>query len=67
MAFVASEKTKTLTIKLVKSLIGTKEKQSLTAEALGLRKIGDVTTQPNNAQTVGKINTIIHLVEVTEA
>ena len=67
MAFVASEKTKTLTIKLTKSLIGTKRNQSLTAEALGLRKIGDVTTQPNNAQTVGKINTIIHLVEVTEA
>lgn len=67
MAFVASEKTKTLTIKLVKSLIGTKQNQSLTAESLGLRRIGDVTKQPNNAQTVGKINTIIHLVEVTEA
>ena len=67
MAFVAEKKTKTLTVKLVKSLIGAKKNQIATAEALGLRKINDVTTQPNNAQTVGKINTIIHLVEVTEA
>ena len=67
MAFVAEKKTKTLTVKLVKSLIGAKKNQIATAEALGLRKVGDVTKQPNNAQTVGKINTIIHLVEVTEA
>ncbi len=67
MAFVAEKKTKTLTVKLVKSLIGAKKNQIATAEALGLRRIGDVTTQPNNAQTVGKINTIIHLIEVTEA
>ncbi len=67
MAFVAEKKTKTLTVKLVKSLIGAKKNQIATAEALGLRRVGDVTKQPNNAQTVGKINTIIHLVEVTEA
>ena len=67
MAFVADKKTKTLTVKLVKSIIGAKKNQIATAEALGLRRIGDVTKQPNNAQTVGKINTIIHLVEVTEA
>lgn len=67
MAFVADKKTKTLTVKLVKSVIGAKKNQIATAEALGLRRIGDVTKQPNNAQTVGKINTIIHLVEVTEA
>ncbi len=67
MAFEASAKTKTITVKLTKSLIGAKKNQIATAEALGLRKIGDVTKQPNNAQTIGKINTIIHLVEVTEA
>lgn len=54
-------------IKLVKSLIGRKKDQIATAESLGLRKIGDVTTQPDNAQTVGKINKISHLIEVTEA
>ena len=54
-------------IKLVKSLIGRKKDQIATAQSLGLRKVGDVTTQPNNAQTQGKINKISHLIEVTEA
>lgn len=54
-------------IKLAKSLIGRKKDQIATAESLGLRKIGDVTTQPDNAQTAGKINKISHLIEVTEA
>lgn len=54
-------------IKLTKSLIGRKKDQIATAESLGLRKIGDITVQPDNAQTNGKINKISHLVEVTEA
>ncbi|MBQ4155719.1 MAG: uL30 family ribosomal protein, partial [Clostridia bacterium] len=33
---------------------------------LGLKKPGDVTVQPDNAQTKGKIAKISHLVEVTE-
>ncbi|MBQ4154897.1 MAG: 50S ribosomal protein L30 [Clostridia bacterium] len=56
-----------LKVKLVKSLIGCKSNQILTAQALGLKKIGDETVQPDNAQTMGKINKIIHLVEVTKA
>ncbi len=55
-----------LTVKLVKSTIGSKKDQIATANALGLRKIGDVSVQPDNAQTRGKINKISHLVEVTE-
>ncbi|MEE1155192.1 MAG: 50S ribosomal protein L30 [Acutalibacteraceae bacterium] len=54
-------------IKLVKSLIGTKKNQIATAQALGLKKIGDVTTQPDNAQTRGKVAKISHLIEVSEA
>ena len=54
-------------IKLVKSLIGRKKDQIATAQSLGLRKIGDTTTQPDNAQTDGKIKKISHLIEVTEA
>ncbi|MCR4862695.1 MAG: 50S ribosomal protein L30 [Ruminococcus sp.] len=54
-------------IKLVKSLIGRKKDQIATAQSLGLKKIGDTTTQPDNAQTQGKINKISHLIEVTEA
>ncbi len=51
-------------IKLVKSLIGAKKDQIATAYALGLKKIGDVTEQPDNAQTKGKVTKIIHLIEV---
>ena len=55
-----------MTIKLVKSLIGSKKDQIATAHALGLKKIGDVTTQPDNAQTKGKINKVSHLVKIVE-
>ena len=54
-------------VKLVKSLIGSKKDQIATAHALGLRKIGDVSVQPNNPQTLGKVKKILHLLEVTEA
>lgn len=54
-------------ITLKKSLIGCKKDQIATAASLGLRKIGDVTVQPDNAQTKGKINKIGFLLEVTEA
>ncbi len=54
-------------IKLVKSLAGCKKDQIATAEALGLRKIGSETTQPDNAATRGKIAKISHLVVWTEA
>ncbi|NLA77208.1 MAG: 50S ribosomal protein L30 [Clostridiales bacterium] len=53
-------------VKLVKSLIGSKKDQIATAHALGLRKIGDVSVQPDNAPTQGKINKVKHLIEVTE-
>lgn len=56
-----------LKIKLVKSIIGSKKDQIATVNALGLKKIGDETIQPDNAQTKGKIAKVIHLVEVTEA
>lgn len=58
---------KEIKITLVKSLIGSTQKQIASAQALGLRKIGDTTTQPDNPQTKGKIVKISHLVEVTEA
>ena len=54
-------------VKLVKSLIGSKKDQIATAQALGLKKIGDVTVQPNNPQTQGKVKKIGHLIETTEA
>lgn len=64
---MAKKATKTVTIKLSRSLIGSKKDQIATANSLGLRKIGDTVCQPANAATQGKVNKIIHLVEVTEA
>jgi large subunit ribosomal protein L30 len=55
-----------LKIKLIKSISGRLKKQIATAHSLGLRKIGDVTEQPDNAATQGKIKVISHLIQVTE-
>ena len=55
-----------LKIKLVKSLAGRKDSHIATAQSLGLRKIGAVVEQPDNAATRGKIKEISYLIEVTE-
>ena len=55
-----------LSIKLVKSLNGRIVTHKATAEALGLSQIGDVTVQPDNAATRGKIASIGYLLQVTE-
>ncbi len=55
-----------LKITLVKSLNGRLEKHIATANSLGLRKIGQETIQPDNAQTRGKIAQIGYLLKVTE-
>ena len=55
-----------LKIKLVKSLNGRLVKHIATANSLGLRKIGQVTIQPDNAQTRGKIALIGYMLQVTE-
>ena len=59
-------KVATIEIKLVKSLNGRLEKHIATAHSLGLRKIGNVTIQPDNTQTRGKIAKIGYLLQVTE-
>ena len=55
-----------LTVKLVKSTIGSKKDQIATVESLGLHRVGDVKVQPDNAQTRGKINKVSHLVKIIE-
>mgnify|MGYP005968974195 FL=1 len=55
-----------LKITLVKSLNGRLDKHIATAHALGLYKIGNVTIQPNNPQTQGKIALIGYLLKVEE-
>ena len=51
-------------ITLVKSLIGTKKDQIATAHALGRKKIGDTTEQPDNTSTQGNIAKLVHLIKV---
>ena len=55
-----------LKIELVKSLNGRLVKHIATAESLGLHKIGNVTIQPDNTQTRGKIAKIGYMLQVTE-
>ena len=55
-----------LKITLFKSLNGLLEKQIATAHSRGLRKIGQVTIQPDNTQTRGKIAKIGFMLQVTE-
>lgn len=56
----------TMKIKLVKSLAGRQKTQIEIVKSLGLRKIGDVTEQPANAATEGKVFKVSHLVEVLD-
>lgn len=55
-----------LKIRLVKSLNGRIKKHVDTAHSLGLHKINEEVSQPDNASTRGKINEIAYIIEVTE-
>ncbi|WP_353893448.1 50S ribosomal protein L30 [Proteinivorax hydrogeniformans] len=56
----------TLKIKLVRSLIGKSKDQRATVKSLGLHKLNQVVTQPDNPQTRGKLDKVSHLVEIVE-
>jgi len=53
-------------ITLKKSLAGRHRKHIATAHSLGLKRINDVTAQPDNPMTRGKIAQISYLIEVVE-
>lgn len=53
-----------LKITLTGSLIGSSPKQKAVAKSLGLRKIGDVTVQKNDASVLGKVKIVSHLIKV---
>lgn len=55
-----------VSIKLVRSIIGTKPNQRKTIQALGLKKIGQVTEKEYTPQIRGMVETVKHLVEVKE-
>lgn len=54
-------------VTLVKSLIGAKPNQKVTAASLGLKKIGDSIVHDEGAVLSGKIAVIGHMVKVEAA
>ena len=57
---------KTIKITLVKSLIGSTEKQRRVAKALGLTKKDQTVEHENSAVIMGMVNAIPHLLNVAE-
>lgn len=55
---------KTLTVKLVKSVAGTKQSHRDTVRGLGLRKLGSQRTLEDTPSVRGMINTVPYLVKV---
>ena len=55
-----------LTVTLRKSVVSSNPDARRTAGALGLRKIGDVSTLPDNPAVRGQLRAVRHLVEVVE-
>ncbi len=59
-------KNKTIKITLVKSLIGSTQKQIKVAKALGLTKKDQTVEHENTATIMGMVNAIPHLLKVAE-
>ncbi|MBR4271066.1 MAG: 50S ribosomal protein L30 [Clostridia bacterium] len=57
---------KTITVKLIHSAIGTNPTQRKTLVALGLKKINQVKTYPDNEAIRGMLNIVSHLVLVEQ-
>lgn len=64
---MAKKTEKQLRVELVRSPAGRLEKQQRTVEALGLRKLHQSVTVADTPAMRGMINTVSHLVSVTEA
>ena len=61
-----TDKTNTVKIKLVKSLIGSSEKQRRVVRALGLTKKDQIVEHNESATIMGMVNKVSHLVKVVE-
>lgn len=55
-----------LRIKLIKSVIGSKQDQRATVEALGFKKVYQVVEHKDTPEIRGMINKVSHLLEVEE-
>jgi large subunit ribosomal protein L30 len=58
---------KTLKLKLVRSPIGSTERQRATVRALGLRRLHQVVEQSDSPVTRGMVQKVEHLVRIVEA
>ncbi len=58
---------KTLTVKLVKSIAGTRESHRATVRGLGLRKLNSTRTLEDTPAVRGMIDKVSYLVEVVKA
>jgi large subunit ribosomal protein L30 len=58
---------KRLRLKLVRSPIGSTERQRATVRALGLRKLHQVVEQADSPVTRGMVQKVEHLVKIVEA
>jgi len=63
---MTDKKTNTIKIKLVKSLIGSSEKQRKVVRALGLTKKDQVVEHSESATIMGMVNKVSHLLEVVK-
>ena len=57
---------KTLTVKLVKSVAGTREDHRATVRGLGLRRLGSTRTLEDTPAVRGMINKVPYLVQVVQ-
>lgn len=61
-----ANKTNTVKIKLVKSLIGSSEQQRKVVRALGLTKKDQVVEHNESATIMGMVNKVSHLLEIVK-
>jgi large subunit ribosomal protein L30 len=63
---MADKKSNLIKIKLVKSLIGSSEKQRKVVRGLGLTKKDQVVEHADSATIMGMVNKVSHLVEIVK-
>ena len=63
---MTDKKAEMIKIKLVKSLIGSSEKQRRVVRALGLTKKDQVVEHQDSATIMGMVNKISHLVSIVD-
>ena len=63
---MADKKTNTIKIKLVRSLIGSSDKQRKVVAGLGLSKKDQIVEHSESATIMGMVNKVFHLVEIVK-